>query len=202
MAPISSTNLAAQDRELLLKVAEASIRHGLEDGLPLRVEAESYAMPLRAPRATFVTLYREGELRGCIGTLTVEKPLVEDVAARAFAAAFQDPRFPPVNTKEMEGLAISISVLSLPSPLEVTSEADLLSRLRVGVDGLILREGSWRRSTFLPAVWETLPDPRAFLAHLKLKAGLPADYWSDTLRFERYTTESFGNDAAKTGKCA
>lgn len=174
-----------------MEVAAQSIRHGLAYGTPLPVRAGDFPAPLRPERATFVTLHRNDELRGCIGTLSAEKPLVEDVAWHAFAAAFEDPRFPAFREAELEGLRIHISVLSPASPLPAASEEELLRVLRVGVDGLILRDG-WHRATFLPVVWESLPDPRQFLAHLKVKAGLPPDYWSDTLRFERYTTFSFG----------
>ena len=117
---------------------------------------------------------------------------MEDVAENAFAAAFRDPRFPPLRPDEYPRLEYHISILNPPEPMTVTSEADLLQQLRPGVDGLVLIEGA-RRATFLPSVWEQLPDPRQFLAHLKMKAGLPADYWSDSLRFERYTVEEFGS---------
>lgn len=194
MAPISSIEpLAPAHRAILLNVAEGSVRHGLDTGQPTAIAAGSYPAPLFARRATFVTLELAGQLRGCIGTLVAEKPLVEDVALHAFAAAFRDPRFPPLSAEELPGLAIVVSVLSPAEPLPASSEAELIAGLRAGRDGLILKEGS-RRSTFLPSVWESLPDPRAFVTHLKRKAGLPADYWSPTLRFERYVTESFRRD--------
>ena len=172
----------------LLKIAHASIAHGLENGAPLPVVLEDESPALQETRATFVTLEIKGKLRGCIGTLEARNPLAEDVSEHAFAAAFEDPRFSPVAAGEAGQLDIHISILSPPEPLPCTDEADLLAKLRPGRDGLILQEGR-RRATFLPAVWEDLPDPHQFLAHLKLKAGLPADHWSPTLRFARYQAE-------------
>ena len=135
------------------------------------------------------------QLRGCIGTLEACRPLAEDVSRNAWAAAFRDPRFPPLQESELAGLDIHISVLSEAEPVTFGSEQDLLGRIRPGVDGLILEERS-ARGTFLPSVWESLPEPEQFLAHLKLKAGLPADYWSASVRMWRYTTQSFGASVA------
>ena len=175
----------------LLEIARTSIVHGLENGAPFPVVLEDEAPTLQETRATFVTLELKGKLRGCIGTLEARNPLAEDVSEHAFAAAFEDPRFSPVAAGEAGQLDIHISILSPPEPLPCTDEADLLAKLRPGRDGLILQEGR-RRATFLPAVWEDLPDPRQFLAHLKLKAGLGKDYWSKTLHFWRYEAESVG----------
>ena len=118
------------------------------------------------------------------------RPLVEDVAENACAAAFDDPRFEPLSKEEFDELDIHISVLSPPEEMTFVSEKDLLERVRPGVDGLILQEGG-RRGTFLPSVWEELPDKELFLMHLKMKAGLPNTYWSDSLRVFRYTAEYF-----------
>ena len=176
------------DRGALLDLARASIRAGLEGGEP-RVRATDYPAGLQAPRASFVTLNVAAQLRGCIGTLEAHQPLVLDVAQNAFAAAFRDPRFPALGRDEFARIEIHISILSVPEPVAFASEADLLARLRPGVDGLIIEEG-YRRGTFLPAVWESLPEPSEFLRHLKRKAGLPADYWSAGIRIRRYTVES------------
>lgn len=164
--------------------------HGMDAGEPLRVRLQDYPAPLRQPRTTFVTLKLDGHLRGCIGALQATRALAEDVAANAFAAAFRDPRFSPVTARELDELNVRISILSPPEPLEAASEAELIARLRPGVDGLILEEGG-RRGTFLPTVWEGLPDPADFLEQLKVKTGLPEEYWSDTLRAYRYVTEEF-----------
>ncbi|HEX22747.1 MAG TPA: AmmeMemoRadiSam system protein A [Chromatiales bacterium] len=186
----SKNGLCEEECSLLHKVARASIEHGIETGRPLTVDIARYPHPLREPRATFVTLNEHGQLRGCIGSLEAVRPLVEDVAHNAYAAAFSDPRFPPLQASELADLDVHISVLSPATPMQFHSEEDLIRQLRPGVDGLILEDG-YHRGTFLPAVWESLPDPHDFLQHLKLKAGLPADYWSDTIRVSRYTTESF-----------
>lgn len=180
--------LSLPDRTALLDVARRAIETGL-GGIRLRVSAEAFPEPLRAARATFVTLHARGELRGCIGTLDASRTLVEDVAWNAHAAAFEDPRFAPVTRQELSLVEIHVSVLSPPEPISVGSEPELIARLRRDIDGLVLEEGR-RRGTFLPSVWEELPDPADFLRHLKRKAGLPADYWSATLRISRYTVES------------
>jgi AmmeMemoRadiSam system protein A len=111
------------------------------------------------------------------------------VASNAYSAAFEDPRFAPLERGEFERLDIHLSLLSAPEPIQFGSEKDLLAQIRPSLDGLVLEEGA-RRGTFLPSVWEQLPDPVEFLRHLKRKAGLPADYWSATLRVSRYTSES------------
>jgi AmmeMemoRadiSam system protein A len=175
----------------LLDIARASIRHGLAAGHALPVDVAAEAAELRELRATFVTLEIAGRLRGCIGTLEARAPLAQDVADHACAAAFEDSRFAPLQAHELDQLEIHISILTPATPLPCRDEADLLARLRPGVDGLILQEGR-RRATFLPSVWEDLPAPADFLAHLKLKAGLEADYWSEELRFWRYETEKMG----------
>ena len=146
---------------------------------------------LREPRATFVTLRLDGELRGCIGTIDARRPLGEDVAANARAAAYRDPRFPPVSNDERAALAIEVSVLSPRTPLPAASEAEALEQLRPGVDGVYLQYGG-ASATFLPQVWENLPDPRAFLEALRHKAGLPAGFWHPDVRLSRYTVDKFG----------
>jgi len=173
----------------LWQCAKKSIAHGLQTGQPYKVSVHDYPPSLQVWRASFVTLQKHGQLRGCIGMLEAMRPLIEDVAENAFAAAFRDPRFPAVTADEFPQLDIHLSLLSAPEPMHFASEADLLQQLRPGIDGLILQGGA-RRGTFLPSVWESLPAPRDFLRHLKRKAGLPMDYWSETLRVERYTTES------------
>jgi len=148
---------------------------------------------LTEKRATFVTLTLSGHLRGCIGMLEACRPLARDVAQNAVSAAFHDPRFPPLSRDEFDALNISISVLSPPEEMTFSSEADLKEKIRLGIDGLILQEG-FQKGTFLPSVWEELPEREIFFEHLKLKAGLPAGYWSDTLRVFRYTAEYFSEE--------
>jgi hypothetical protein len=140
---------------------------------------------LAAPGATFVTLFRRGALRGCIGTLNAHRPLGIDVRANALAAAFRDPRFPALTEGEFDGLSLEVSLLSAPERLIVADEAELLGRLVPGVDGVIL-EHAGRRATFLPQVWAMLPEPRDFLARLRLKAGMPAGFWIAAMNVYRY----------------
>jgi len=173
---------------MLLQIARDSIKRGLKKGKPKLPDISDLPAELTAERATFVTLTIGEHLRGCIGMLEVTRPLAEDVAENAFAAAFHDPRFPPLSRDEFDELKISISVLSPPEEMTFSSEADLLSQIRPGIDGLILQDG-FQKGTFLPSVWEQLPQKEMFFEHLKLKTGLPAGYWSDTFRVFRYTAE-------------
>lgn len=177
-----------QQRLTLLELARYSIAQGLATGQALSVNTQDYEPELQQSRACFVTLHLGGKLRGCIGNLQASRSLVDDVNHNAFAAAFRDPRFPPLQHAELDDLAISISVLTPAKPMSFVSELDLIQQLEPGVDGLILKEGS-RRGTFLPSVWEQLPTPQQFMQHLKQKAGLPVDYWSETLEISRYHTE-------------
>lgn len=175
-------------RQLLLNLAKNSIVHGLQTGTPLAVNAADYPKELTENRATFVTLEKHHQLRGCIGMLEAIRSLVVDVAENAFSAAFQDPRFQPLAAHEIDDLEIHISILTPSEAIAFISEKDLLAQIQPGIDGLILQEGN-HRGTFLPSVWEQLPDPHMFLQHLKQKAGLPANYWSNTIKIFRYHTE-------------
>ena len=176
-------------RDTLLATARASIRHGLERGEAPDPVLEALPQPLRDHGASFITLQIDRDLRGCIGSLEAYRPLVDDVAANAYAAAFRDPRFAPLNEHEFGRITLHISILHPARALQFDSEAQLLDQLRPGVDGLILEVGN-RRGTFLPSVWEALPEPERFLQELKRKAGLAMDFWSDDLRVWCYTTES------------
>jgi uncharacterized protein len=178
-------------RRQLLALAAESIRRGLAPPAPWEPDPALYPTDLSQPRASFVTLEIGAALRGCIGTLEAHRPLLLDVAHNAYAAAFQDPRFAPLRPDEYPRLSLHVSILSLPEPVAFGSESELIAKLRPGIDGLILREGR-HRGTFLPSVWEQLPDPEDFLKHLKRKAGLPASHWSAQIEIQRYTTESFG----------
>ena len=186
--PSNKCSLSDEQQRYLLDLAWESIRYGLKHRMPMPVNMEGLAQELKSLRATFVTLQRQGQLRGCIGRLEAARPLVEDIAGNAYAAAFQDPRFPALRDSELEGLEIHLSLLTPAEPMSFTSEQDLLDQLQAGVDGVILAEGS-RRGTFLPSVWEQLPEPEQFLQHLKLKAGLPGAYWSNSIKAYRYRTE-------------
>ena len=141
---------------------------------------------LDRPGATFVTLKQDGELRGCIGSLEAHRLLAVDVRENALAAAFGDPRFAPLALRELDVTTVEVSLLSPASRFAVSDEQDLHARLEPGVDGIVLELGH-RRATFLPQVWESLPDPRDFIGALKRKAGLPANFWSPEIRVSRYT---------------
>ena len=166
----------------LLGIARSAI--GVELGMPGQ-DKPAHAL-LGQPGATFVTLKRAGDLRGCIGSLRATRPLGVDVHANAIAAAFGDPRFPPLARFEFEEIVVEVSLLTADEPIDVADEADLIARLRPGIDGLILGYGH-QRATFLPQVWETLPEPRQFVAALKRKAGLREDFWSSDVKVARYT---------------
>jgi AmmeMemoRadiSam system protein A len=145
---------------------------------------------LEQPGATFVTLTLDGRLRGCIGSLEAHRPLIDDVRHNAVAAAFRDPRFMPLSETEFADTVIEVSLLSAPEAISFSSEADALGQLQRGRDGVILEYGR-HRATYLPQVWAHLPDPKSFLEELKVKAGLPEDFWSDDIRLSRYSVQKF-----------
>ncbi len=184
-------SLNKEHQQRLLELAKNSIQHGLQTGRPLKINLADFPSELTEHRATFVTLQKHHQLRGCIGMLEAVRPLAEDIAENAFLAAFKDPRFPPLADDEFGELAIHLSILTPAEPVSFTSEQNLITQLQPGIDGLILEEGR-RRGTFLPSVWEQLPEPEEFLRHLKQKAGLAADYWSENIRIYRYRTEMIG----------
>lgn len=177
---------AARGR-LLVRIA----RDSLTEALGLGVAADYREPWLQELGATFVTLTRWGKLRGCVGTIRAYRSLFDDVWLNARASAFHDTRFPPVEQDELAHLKIEVSLLSHPEPLPpFLREEEALAALRPGVDGVIFETGT-HRSTFLPQVWEQLPDPRDFLAHLKNKAGLPEDFWGPDVRLQRYVVRKW-----------
>lgn len=171
----------------LLKLAREAIAHHLGLGEPPRTDDDPR---LHERGATFVTLTLDGELRGCIGSLRRQRKLGEDVITNAVAAAFKDPRFPPLSRQEFDDVHVEVSLLSEPEFIEFSDEADLLGKLRPHQDGLILFAGCGS-ATFLPQVWEQLPEPRAFLAALKRKAGMPQDRPVDGLMAARYAVDKW-----------
>lgn len=186
-------SLDTPERRELLALARASIGAALSHGKLVPFTPAPLPPALSVRRSSFVTLHRNEELRGCCGTLDAPRPLAEDVWRNAWAAAFNDYRFPHLTAAEWPQITLHLSLLTVPEPLDVASEAQLLAVLRPSIDGLIL-ESDIGRATFLPAVWEQLADPTQFVRHLKLKAGWPATYWSERVRCLRYTTESFGEE--------
>src|SRR5262249_28897120 len=168
----------------LLAIARTSIADALGAGGAPAAAEEAW---LREMRATFVTLMKGGELRGCVGALEAQRPLGEDVAANARAAAFDDTRFRPLTLDELAQTELEVSLLSTPKTLEFEDHADLLKKLRPGVDGVILEQpGEGLRGTFLPQVWEDLADPEQFITRLKQKAGIAQDTDARALRVKRY----------------
>ena len=145
---------------------------------------------LHVPGATFVTLTQQGHLRGCIGTLEAWRPLQQDVQENACNAAFRDPRFTPLIAAEVPVTRVEVSLLTPAEPLNFSDEADALARLRPNIDGIIFTAGR-HRATFLPQVWEQLPEPVSFMSHLKQKAGLSENYWGPDVRLERYTVNKW-----------
>jgi AmmeMemoRadiSam system protein B/AmmeMemoRadiSam system protein A len=173
---------------LLLPTARAAIESALGTHAEPPTPRPAWAL---APGASFVTLTERGELRGCIGSLEAVRPLLEDVADNAVAAATRDPRFPPLTARELDGIAIEVSVLSAPVPLAVSSLDDAYAALRPGVDGVIAQLGPWHRATFLPQVWEQLPEPEEFLSHLWRKAGVPPGEWREGTTLQTYTVRAW-----------
>ncbi len=184
----ATAHLSAAHRDWLRDAATAALQRAAtgaaaEDPAPDRAPA-----PLRAARRTFVTLEVGGRLRGCVGSLAATDSLIVDVARNTRKAALSDPRFPPLTTGELSDASVTISVLSTPRPIAFADEDGLLAQLRPGIDGMII-EDCGRRALFLPKVWAMLPDPRQFLGHLKAKAGLSPEHWSDGFKAWRFTTE-------------
>jgi AmmeMemoRadiSam system protein A len=183
--------LPADAGRLLLPLARAAIasRLGVRHTDLLARPGQVPAW-LSAPGACFVTLETGGLLRGCIGSVAPRRSLLADVEDNARAAAFRDRRFPPLTREELDDLEIEVSVLSPESPMPVVNEADAAAQLRPGQDGVVFECGG-RRSVLIPRVWDRLRDPQEFLLHLKVKAGFPADFWSDRVRLSRFTATEF-----------
>lgn len=183
--------LTLTEKQTLLGIARAAVEDAAHGKSPPAVRFSGLPPALQADGASFVTLTRHGELRGCIGTLQAYQPLAADVQEHAVAAATQDFRFMPVQPGELVEIKIEVSRLTTPVPLEYTDPQDLTRKLRPGVDGVILQDGV-RRATFLPQVWEQLPDPATFLSHLCQKMGLPAHTWRNShLQVQIYQVEEF-----------
>lgn len=177
----------------LLAIARRTL---LED-----LKGEPFSAPtlpwLQEAGACFVTLHSRGDLRGCIGSMQPHRSLLEDIQGNSRAAAFSDPRFPPLGSEELDDLSIEVSLLSGLEPVEFETEEDLIRQLRPGVDGLLLEHG-FHRGTFLPAVWRSLPETRLFWRQLKAKAGLAEDFWSPELVLRRYTTRSWSEASTES----
>lgn len=186
-----SPPLNPQERATLLRLARQALEDGV-NGRPLaHLDLEQFSPRLRQLGVAFVTLTIRGELRGCVGALEASQPLVEDVREHAVAAALEDYRFSPVQPAELSSIAIEISCLTEPQPLEYGQPKELLTLLRPGIDGVVLRDGL-RRATFLPQVWEKVPEPEIFLSMLCRKMGAASDLWrAKKLTVLTYQVEEF-----------
>ena len=189
MAPSRCTEIPLREQAQLLQIAREAIAGSFRDSGQIDTLVAQFEGILVERRGVFVTLTKSGALRGCIGTIEARETLLVAVADCARGAAFRDPRFPPIQEEELAELQVEVSVLTSPQSMAVSTRVELLETLRPSVDGLLLEDGM-RRSTFLPQVWEQLPDPEQFLSHLLQKAGLPGDYWSKNMRCSRYQSTS------------
>lgn len=183
--------LTALEKQYLLKLARDTISNALNHQPEPEIIEEKLSPVLLEPGAAFVTLTIKGNLRGCIGSLEAHQSLVYDVREHAYQAAFEDYRFPPLTVAELPSTRIEISRLTAPVDLRYETPAELTRVLRPGRDGVILQDG-FRRATFLPQVWEQLPEPEAFLSHLCAKMGAPSDLWKKKrLQVKTYSVEEF-----------
>ena len=183
--------LTDEEKQILLRMAREAMECSVRGEKLTPLHKETLSPRLLEQGASFVTLTVRGQLLGCIGALEAYQPLVEDVREHAVAAALEDPRFPPVSERELNGINIEVSRLTRPVPLEYKDAEDLLAKLRPNIDGVILRDG-YRRATFLPQVWEKIPDRSQFLDNLCYKMGARSDLWRVThLEVLTYQVEEF-----------
>jgi uncharacterized protein len=193
MALSSCTDINPAEGRQLLDIAHRSIEAGLDGASMPSLDAAGMQGVLATLRDSFVTLTRNGELRGCMGVIESPRPLAQNTADCAFSAAFRDQRFTPLTPAEAGQTRIEVSVLSEMEPFGVRDREDLLQQLQPGVDGLLMEDVRYR-SIFLPQVWEKVGSAQEFLEHLLSKAGLPGDYWSGTIRFSRFYITSFSEE--------
>lgn len=186
-----SETLTDGEKQTLLRLAREAMECAVKGKSLPPLDVQSLTPALNENGASFVTLTIDSELRGCIGALEAHQPLAEDVREHAIAAAVQDPRFPPVRENELNRIKLEVSRLTAPHLLEYASSDDLLKKLNPHVDGVILKD-NFRRATFLPQVWEKIPDPAEFLSHLCQKMGVRANLWRETkLQVYVYQVEEF-----------
>ena len=197
MEHAGAARLAEDQRYRLLAAARAALESGVRNRKPSDIGlATGDPRPLGAMRASFVTLRIGGRLRGCMGTVTACRPLLVDVAANAYRAGFEDPRFSALSAEELGKVTIDVAVLSTPRPIEFSGEADLARQLQPDVDGVILRKGD-SQGVLLPGVWDHITRPGEFVKHLKHKAGLRSDRWPDAASALRFSVERFGEPPEK-----
>ena len=169
--------LTFEEQQTLLRLGRAAMERAVRGEKLAPLDEATLSPHLHEQGSSFITLTIDGQLRGCIGGLEARQSLAEDVRQHAVAAAIEDPRFPPVTQDELNGIQIEVSRLTRPHPLEYKNAEDLLSKLRPHVDGVILRDGMYHRGTFLPQVWEKIPDPAEFLNNLCYKMGVSKNLW-------------------------
>jgi len=201
MAPSYCIELTHEEKVQLLAIARRSIQHGLATNRPLQIERSRLVGILAKELGNFVTLTQDEMLRGCVGTIKTAQCLAQSVAINAFNAAFHDSRFSTLSATEIDKTRIEISVLSQPEPIDASTCEELQANLHPCEDGLLMVDDG-HQTTFLPKVWEQLPDPQRFVEQLMVKAGRPGDYWSDSLRFHRYQTISFTEQPADSAVLA
>jgi AmmeMemoRadiSam system protein B/AmmeMemoRadiSam system protein A len=180
-------HLKSGEESILINLAHESIKYGLKNNQPGHVVLNKLPPIFHYRCASFVTLNKNKELRGCIGSLEVKFPVAEDVVRNAYASAFQDPRFRPLQERELSEIRIEISLLSPLMLIDFKTEEDLILQLRPGIDGVLISENQYR-GVFLPLVWEKIPDRMLFWQALKQKAHMPLNYWSNNVRAWRFTT--------------
>jgi len=186
--------LLVEEKKLLLNIAREAIYHAVTHQKLIPLDLSAFSKTLQDQGASFVTLTRDGALRGCVGTIEATMPLVLDVKEHAVAAALHDFRFAPVEKREVDQLVIEVSRLSQPAPIRYTTPGELPESIRIGIDGIVIRRGM-NRATFLPQVWEKIPDPERFLSQLCLKLGCPAETWqNEMLDVSSYEVESFSEE--------
>ena len=184
MPVMLSINLNAQQKQDLLALAKESVKIGSKDAAAKFILKHTDSI-YTEQAACFVTLHKNNKLRGCIGSLEAHRSLYLEVSENAYAAANSDPRFVAVSVSEMSELSWHISILGSPVKMKCNSLNELIEKLDKNKDGLIIEEGS-HKATFLPSVWETLPDKGEFVARLQMKAGLPCGYWSEHMEISTY----------------
>jgi AmmeMemoRadiSam system protein A len=183
--------LTEEEGKLLVETARKTIQQALFNPKDNTDPGQVASPKFQERRGTFVTLTINGALRGCIGHIIPQESLIEGVRVNAMNAAFRDPRFRPLSKPEFEKVRVEVSILTTPKPLPYADANDLLAKLRPGIDGLIIRQG-YHQATFLPQVWEQLPNKKDFLTHLCLKAGLAGDVWvQDPLEVHTYQVQAF-----------
>lgn len=190
-APPANDDRAMLQKEgaRIFRAAAQSVGYAIKNGKAPKVDISTFPAVLQEERATFITINKNGQLRGCIGTIQAHQPLIADVVENAYKAAMKDPRFPPIQEDETPSLELSISLLSPMAAMSFSDEANFMDQVRPKIDGLIIADQG-KRSVFLPQVWESIPDPVEFVRRLKQKAGLPADHWSASFQAWRFTAIS------------